>query len=86
MDNYQLLLSHARNMFRLGIQKFPNSASLRISFAFFLIEKLNKKQEAIAELNNALNLAPTIEEQFIIFRHKKLSEEYFDDADPMPGT
>ena len=38
-------------MYRLGIQKFPNSASLRISYAFFLYEALNKKQEAVVELN-----------------------------------
>jgi hypothetical protein len=40
-------------MYRIGIQKFPTNSSLRISYAFFLIEKMNKKNEALSELNIA---------------------------------
>ena len=52
-DNQQLLLQHAKNMYRLGIQKFPTCTSLKIQYAFFLMERMNKKQEAIAELLSA---------------------------------
>ena len=79
MDNYQLLLQHAKNMFRVGIQKFPNCPALRIAYSFFLIEKMNKKQEAIQELNSDSHLHPTFDEEFIIFRHKRLSEEFFEE-------
>jgi hypothetical protein len=40
-------------MYRLGIQKFPTCTSLKIQYAFFLMERMNKKQEAIAELLSA---------------------------------
>ena len=30
-------------MYRAGILRFPNSPALRISYSFFLIEKMNKK-------------------------------------------
>ncbi len=49
-DNYQLLLQHARNMYRQGIQKFPTCTALKIQYAFFLMERMNKKTEAIIEL------------------------------------
>ena len=40
------LYQHAELMFQNGISKFPNCISLRISYAFFLLERLNKKQQA----------------------------------------
>jgi hypothetical protein len=40
---------------------------------------LNKKQEAIQELNTASHLHPTFDEEFVIFRHKRLSEEFFEE-------
>lgn len=67
-------------MFRMAIQKFPNSGSLRILYAFFLIENLGKKEEALQELTYAESLKPTFQEQFIIFRHKKLIEEFNSDS------
>jgi predicted Zn-dependent protease len=62
VDNLQLLMQHAKNMYRIGIQKFPTNSYLRITYAFFLIEKMNKKQEAIAELNAASMLNPPFDE------------------------
>lgn len=53
MDNNLLLVQHARNMFRQAILKFPNCASLRIFYAFFLIEKQSRKTEALQELSLA---------------------------------
>lgn len=71
-------MQHAKNMYRIGISKFPTNSYLRITYAFFLIEKMNKKQEAIAELNAASMLNPPLDEQFIIYRYKRLSEEFGD--------
>jgi len=49
-------------MYRSGIQKFPTNSSLRLQYAFFLIDKMNKKHEALAELNIAETLNPTFDE------------------------
>lgn len=47
---------------------------------------MNKKQEAIAELLSASKLHPTFDEQFIIYRHKKMSEEYFEEQNYNDGN
>ena len=80
MDNHQLLLSHAKNMYRMGIQKFPSCSSLRISYAFFLVERLNQKQEALQELTIASQFNPPFDEQFVIYRFKKMYEEFGENA------
>ena len=67
-------------MYRLGIFKFPNCSALRISYALFLIERLNKKLEAVNELNQGAALSPTLDEQFVIYRYKKLTEEYTEES------
>ena len=85
MDNNLLLVQHARNMFRQAILKFPNCASLRIFYAFFLIEKQSRKTEALQELSLAQLASPTFDEQFIIYRHKKLAEEYSEESQAMNG-
>jgi len=61
-DNQQLLLQHAKNMYRAGIQKFPTCTALRIQYAFFLMDQMNKKQESAAELNQANELSPPFED------------------------
>jgi hypothetical protein len=50
IDSYQMLLQHAKNMYRVGIKKFPDCTPLKIHYAFFLMEKMNRKGEAIQEL------------------------------------
>jgi len=65
-------------MYRIGIQKFPTSTFLKIQFGFFLLERLNKKNEAMQELNLAQKFNPTFDEQFIIYRYKKIIEDYGD--------
>jgi hypothetical protein len=39
---------------------------------------MKRKQEAIAELTFANQFSPAFEEQFIIFRYLKMSEDYDD--------
>lgn len=84
-DNQQLLMQHAKNMYRAGIQKFPTCTSLRIQYAFFLMDQMNKKQEAGSELNQANELLPPFEEQFLIHRYQKLSEDFGDGANGEHG-
>jgi hypothetical protein len=42
---------------------------------------MRRKQEAIVELTNAKQFSPSFEEQFIIFRYLKMSEDYDDVGD-----
>jgi len=73
-----LLLNHAKNMYKAGLQKFPTCTALRIHYAFFLMERMSKKVEALAEFSRASQLNPTIDEEFVIKRHQKMSEDFGD--------
>ena len=73
-----LLHQHAKYMFKQGITKFPNCTSLKIQYAFFLMGKMNKKQEAMQELASATQFKPPFDEQFLIFRYQKMLEDYGD--------
>ena len=75
IDAIVFLLQHCETMYQTAISKFPMCTSLRISYAFFLLERMNKKQQASLELANTEKHFPKFEEQFIIYRYKKLLEE-----------
>jgi hypothetical protein len=75
MDTVVFLMQHAESLYQTGISKFPNCTALRVSFAFFLLERMNKKAQANLELLNTEKYSPRFEEQFIIYRYKKLLEE-----------
>lgn len=62
-------------MYQVGAKKFPNHTNLRISYAYFLIEKMRYKQSALQELNNAEENSPPFDIEFTIFRLKKIIEE-----------
>ena len=74
-EKYALLIQVLNKMYYYGIKKFPASTSLRISFAFFLIEKLKMKQQALQELNAAELSKPDFDEEFKIFRYRKIIED-----------
>jgi len=74
-DIIAYLYQHAQNIFQLGISKFPYCTSLRMSYAFFLVERLDNRVKSLMELKTAENYSPSFEEQFIIYRLKKLFEE-----------
>jgi hypothetical protein len=69
------LYQHAEYLYQNGISKFPFCVCLRISYALFILNKMNRRQQANIELVNAEKYSPTFEEQFIIYRNKKLIEE-----------
>lgn len=62
-------------MFRQGIKKFPHSAKLHISFAFFYLEKMKNYTKAYCEFCLAETCSPSFVEQFIIYRFKKITSE-----------
>jgi hypothetical protein len=77
-DNFMYLYQHAQVLYQNALAKFSNCAPLRISYSFFLLERLHNKQLASIELNIAEKYNPKFDEQFIIFRYKKLIEETSD--------
>ena len=54
--------------------RYPNNTSLRISYAFFLLEKMHCKKKALEELGQAEQNKPSFHEQFMIYRYKKIIE------------
>ena len=66
-------------MYSQGIKKFKKSVKLRIAFAFFLLERLNDKKKALEELSVAINLKPSFDEEFLIYRYKKLIQDNLND-------
>jgi hypothetical protein len=52
----------------------------------FLIDKLNKKQEGITELNIALKLNPHIDEIFMIMRCLRMNDELGDNYSVDKGS
>ncbi|CAD8203560.1 unnamed protein product [Paramecium pentaurelia] len=57
------------------IKKFPNEISLRIRYSFFLLDNLRQRQQALNELIQAETLCPSLDNEFIIFRYKKVIED-----------
>ena len=55
------LFQYALMMYQNGISKFPSCTSLRMNYAFFLMERMNN-------LKSCEKYDPSFEEQFIIFR------------------
>lgn len=73
-------------MYRAGIQKFPSCTTLRVQYALFLMDLMNKKQESAAELNQANELSPPFEDEFLVYRYQKLSEDFGDGANGEHGS
>lgn len=65
-------------MYKAAIHKFPSNTALRIQYASFLLEYMEKRKEALAEfqfIQTMLN--PPFDEQFVIFRYIKHSEDFY---------
>jgi hypothetical protein len=45
-DNCVQLLKQLERMYKIGIKKYPESTKLRISFAFFHLERTKNKNKA----------------------------------------
>jgi hypothetical protein len=58
-----------------AIWYFQDSATLRIAYALFLLERLNTMEEANQQLMMAEKCKPSLDESFTIFRFKKLIQE-----------
>ena len=63
-------------MYRFGLQKFPTCTSLKIQYAYFLMDRMNKKTDALNELSQASVINPPFDEQFLVYRYQKISEDF----------
>jgi hypothetical protein len=70
-----LVLKQVERMFKSGIKKFPECTKLRLSYAFFQLEHLHNKEKAYEEFTNTSKLDPTFQQQFNIYRFKKIIRE-----------
>ena len=75
IDAVVFLLQHCESLYQNAISRFPSDSAIRINYAFFLLERMNKKQQAVLELENTEKYNPVFEEQFTIYRYKKMLEE-----------
>lgn len=74
-EKYIQLCHLIYQMYIQGIKKFPHNTDLRLAYAFFLLDKLNYKQQAFEELNQAEMNKPPIDIQFVIYKYKKIIED-----------
>ena len=78
MQNLLLVIDRA---YSNGIKKFKTSTHLRLDYAFFLLERFDNKKKALEHLNYAETLKPTFDEQFLIYRYKKIIEDKLEEKE-----
>ncbi len=61
-DNMTQLIKQLERMYILGIKKYPISTKLRLSFAFFYLERTKNKKKAYEEFSNAEKTDPAFEQ------------------------
>lgn len=66
---YESKVIHSLNQIK-NLKRFPNNTNLRIGYAFFLMERMKYKQQALHELTNSEKNKPSFDIEFIIFRYK----------------
>ena len=66
------LISLIKNMFSTSLQRFNNNLLLRINYFFFILNILKNKHLAIQQLKIIHKTCKTLEEEFFIFRFKKI--------------
>ena len=82
MDDISLgIRLQVERMYEYGIKKFKSTAKMRIAYALFLLERMKKTKKAEFELAKADELNPGFEDQFTIFRLKKLISDGLEGVD-----
>lgn len=80
-ENCKQLIKQLDRMFQLGLRKYPTSTKLRLSYAFFHLERTKNKNRAYEEFVRAEKTNPGFSEQFIIYRFKKIIKENLEDEE-----
>lgn len=74
-DEQILRVTYMINSFFMNIlQKKPYNPSLRIKYSLFLLDRLNQKQLALQEISTASYYKPALDEEFLIYRFKRVIE------------
>lgn len=71
----QMVFKQMERMFRSGVKKFPECTRLRVSYAFFQLEQMHNKEKAYEEFSAASKLETSFQQQFTIYRFKKIIRE-----------
>lgn len=71
-ESNSLLLNFTKKLLEKSIRRFPKCTILKITYSSFLLDHMGNKREAMRELNECSKLKPSLDQQFIIFRYKKL--------------
>lgn len=75
IENASLLYAQAKALYLNGIKKFPKYIPLRIDFANFLQSKMKDRKGALSELAFAEKAKPPLNQEFMIFRQRRLIED-----------
>ena len=76
--NKDIIFLHHFNkrLYEDALNKFINSPSLHIAFAFYLFETMRNVHASLVELNISEKKKPSLQQQFTIFRNKKIIENH----------
>jgi hypothetical protein len=71
----QQVLKQIDRMFKAGIKKFPECTKLRMSYGFFQLEQIHNNERAYEEFTHSSRLDTSFQQQFNIYRFKKIIRE-----------
>ena len=69
------LLQHGEILFKNAVSKFPFNVKLRLSYALFLYNKLNKKLKGINEITILNKFSTNLEDSFLIYKAQRYIQE-----------
>jgi len=73
----EIFLNHfIKRLYEDSLNKFINSPSIHIAFAFYLFKVMKNIHASLVELNIAIKKKPSLQQQFTIFRYKQFIEDY----------
>lgn len=73
----EVFLNHLiKKLYEDALNKFTNSPSIHIAFAFYLFKSMKNIHASLVELNIAIKKKPSLQQQFTIFRYKNIIEDY----------
>lgn len=75
LENSALLFAQAKALYLNGLKKFPQHVALRIDFANFLQSRMKDRKGALAELAAAEKAKPPLDQQFMIYRQRRIIED-----------
>ena len=70
-----LLYQHAKKLYNIALSKHTENVFLRMSYAIFLRERLKNKKQCFIELATAESNKPRFDQEFLIYRYRKMVEE-----------